>query len=49
MDQICYELMNNNGNINGSSKLIINPHKHWIRDGDYDINVLMITLIKQGY
>ena len=38
MKSICYEL----------SEDFINPHKH-IFGGDYDANVLMMALQRQGY
>jgi hypothetical protein len=27
----------------------MNPHKHWIMAGDFDVNVLMIALAKENY
>ena len=36
MNEICYTL--------GEGKNFRNPHKHWLFDGDYDINVLMAAL-----
>lgn len=38
MVQICYEL----------SDEFINPHKH-VLGGDYDANVIMVALQRQGY
>lgn len=38
MEDICYSLSND----------IINPHKHPF-GGDYDANVIMIALQRQGY
>jgi hypothetical protein len=27
----------------------MNPHKHWLMDGDFDINVLTVALLKEKY
>ena len=27
----------------------MNPHKHWVMDGDFDVNVLMVALGKENY
>ena len=41
MNEICYSL--------AEGKKMMNPHKHWFREGDFDVNVLMIALEKQKY
>ena len=41
MNEICQNL--------AEGKKNFNPHKHWIREGDYDINVLMVALGREEF